>query len=334
MKRFTLYVSARLLAAVCVCFHLGVSAGQTANGGIGLVVAGENAWRMTGDLAGDGGELTVQWFTSYSGEEGTFYTVAVADASGRQLWASPRVRDAEHQMAFGSWDFGSSLPEALADIDGDGKLELLVPAAQSDVSPTQYRIYRWTGRALKPEPPRSLSGSGGSAAVFTWKFDPPSTEYWVQQWKAPGRNGTAVVDIVRDTGRGSVENGTAIIACTGNTFRLQQWIRKPRTNVPDDIPPPDDSPFLFPDSSSRLLTNRELAALTADQLWTARNEIFGRRGLIFSSAGGRALAARLKSAGAYIPVTADQNAVAASFNKFESANVEKIRRYEKRSVVE
>ena len=336
MKRFLLSLPARLIAAVC-CSHAGLSADEPAqaNPGMGLVVAAENARQITGDLAGDGQALTVQWVPSVAGEDGTFYTLSVVDGAGRELWSSPRVKNSGHALAFGSWDYGVSLPEALADIDGDGKLELLVPVPQSDVSPTQYRIFQWTGRALKPGPARSLSGTGGSAAVFTWQFDPPSTEYWVQQWKAPGRNGSAVVDIVRDTGKGMAEIGTAVLVRAGSTFRLQRWIQKPRANVPDnappaDAPPPDESPFLFPHSSTRLLTDQELAGLRPDQLWAARNEIFARRGFIFSSARGRALAAILSKAGVYKPVTANQDAVTASFNKIETANIEKIRRYERR----
>ena len=42
-----------------------------------------------------------------------------------------------------------------------------------------------------------------------------------------------------------------------------------------------------------LVTGRELAHLTREQLWQARNEIYARHGYGFSTAAGKALANRL-----------------------------------------
>jgi hypothetical protein len=72
-------------------------------------------------------------------EAGTFYQVAVSDAAGHIVWRSPETRDVLHPLAFGSWDIGESFPTALADVDGDGALELIAPAARSDVSPVRSR---------------------------------------------------------------------------------------------------------------------------------------------------------------------------------------------------
>jgi len=85
--------------------------------------------------------------------------------------------------------------------------------------------------------------------------------------------------------------------------------------------------WLFPDSDRRLLTPQELANLSADQLWRARNEIFARRGLIFQSAKGRALVASLGSS--YSPVTANQDSVIRLMNNVEKANVRAIEALEK-----
>ena len=85
--------------------------------------------------------------------------------------------------------------------------------------------------------------------------------------------------------------------------------------------------WLFADSDSRLLSEQELANLSADQLWRARNEIFARRGLIFRSAKGRSFAASLGTS--YTPVTADQDAIIRSMNRFEKANVRAIEAAEK-----
>ena len=86
--------------------------------------------------------------------------------------------------------------------------------------------------------------------------------------------------------------------------------------------------WLFPDSSSRFLNRPELATLDADSLWRARNEIYARNGLAFSSPQGKAYAARLGSA--YRAIDADQTRIFARMNKIEQANVELIKSLEQR----
>jgi hypothetical protein len=100
-------------------------------------------------------------------------------------------------------------------------------------------------------------------------------------------------------------------------------------------PPPEAQPqpaaqgaWLFPDSSKRRLTRNELAGLNADELWQARNEIYARNGLMFSTPKGKAFAASLGSS--YRGVDSDQDRVFDRMNKIEQANVELIKALEPR----
>jgi hypothetical protein len=77
--------------------------------------------------------------------------------------------------------------------------------------------------------------------------------------------------------------------------------------------------WAFPDSSQRLLTESDLAGLSADQLWKVRNEIFARRGYIFSSKKGREFTASLGAA--YQGNEKDQGRVLSRMNNFEKANI-------------
>jgi uncharacterized caspase-like protein len=86
--------------------------------------------------------------------------------------------------------------------------------------------------------------------------------------------------------------------------------------------------WLFPDSDERVIDPQELAGLSTDQLWRARNEIFARRGLVFRTPRGRAFVSALGAI--YRPVTAELDAVIRSMNKFEKANVRTIEALEKR----
>ena len=109
----------------------------------------------------------------------------------------------------------------------------------------------------------------------------------------------------------------------------------PRPPVPPvpPVPPPDDprppaaqSPWMFADSSARRLTRADLAGMSVDDLWRARNEIYARKGYRFASERGRALTALLGSE--YRGTTSDQIAVSNSFNAVEQANVELIQQAE------
>jgi hypothetical protein len=91
-------------------------------------------------------------------------------------------------------------------------------------------------------------------------------------------------------------------------------------------PAPAAGMWLFADSSTRRLSRAELTGLNAAQLWRARNEIYARHGSIFSKPEGKALARSLGAA--YTPRTASADAVEASFNKVEEANVKLIKSLE------
>lgn len=88
------------------------------------------------------------------------------------------------------------------------------------------------------------------------------------------------------------------------------------------------SPWLFQDSSSRILTDDELSDLSSDELWLARNEIFARNGFIFSTPRGKQFQESLGSL--YTPRTSSQTQVFSNFNSYERANVKKIEYLEKR----
>jgi hypothetical protein len=92
------------------------------------------------------------------------------------------------------------------------------------------------------------------------------------------------------------------------------------------IPKSHSKIWLFADSSERLLTNQELASLSLDDLWRARNELFARRGFIFKSDKGKALVAALGAN--YSPVSPDQEVILAKMNPTEKANLKAIKKYE------
>lgn len=99
---------------------------------------------------------------------------------------------------------------------------------------------------------------------------------------------------------------------------------------PEQPPQPETAQpriWVFPDSSNRALARAEVAGLDPALLWRARNEIYARNGLIFSSERGKALAAALGNA--YRGNDKDQDRVFARMNKVEQVNIELIQSLEK-----
>lgn len=88
-------------------------------------------------------------------DEGFFAEVSIKKG-GEVLWESGYVAESHETFAFGTWFDGSGLPVIWSDIDEDGKLELVAPTPKGDLSPTVFRVYRWTGEELVFVKRRSL----------------------------------------------------------------------------------------------------------------------------------------------------------------------------------
>ena len=180
------------------------------------------------DLNGDGRPESITWRKlSSDTETGIFYQIIVKTPSGEVLWKSPEVAEADNAMAFGEWHFGISIPELAGDIDNDGKAELLAPAPQSDVSPTFFRVFQWTGRAFEPRQTRALTGRGHRGASFNWTQTPSHSDFWVQRWLGSSPDGGWVVELVTLPEGGDLRTATGVILAKGDGFELLRWIQPP-----------------------------------------------------------------------------------------------------------
>ncbi|MDO4622715.1 MAG: YARHG domain-containing protein, partial [Eubacteriales bacterium] len=100
------------------------------------------------------------------------------------------------------------------------------------------------------------------------------------------------------------------------------------TPVPTSAPAASNSGtegMIFPDSSSRLLTSAECAALSKSQVQDAINEIYARRGYIFEDAG---IYAKYKQYSWYRPSIPKSSFTGSEFNSIEYANVELLAKYQ------
>lgn len=191
------------------------------------------------DLDGDGKAERIDWAKfAETEEDGTFYQVRVLGNDGSLLWEGPKVTDTENPMVFGDWHFGFSLPELAADIDGDGAVELVTPAPQSDVSPTWYRLLKWKGGRFAPaesggmllETPR---GSGN----FPWSRDNDRWQgLWISSFKKANADGSLEVEAFEYEGEATPRSGAATVTPVAGGFRVKRWTRP--LGVLPEMPPP------------------------------------------------------------------------------------------------
>jgi len=100
---------------------------------------------LRADLDYDGKMEKVVWKTFAKTDVGDYYQLFVYDDNGALLWRGPKTKDEDSSYLVASLDYGVSTPELLMDIDDDGRMELLIPELQSDVSTTWYHRLKWVG---------------------------------------------------------------------------------------------------------------------------------------------------------------------------------------------
>jgi TIR domain/YARHG domain len=136
--------------------------------------------------------------------------------------------------------------------------------------------------------------------------------------------------LYRDPTSGRSENGHRsvewVISKSSGVLKIVSARVTDSHDAPTPSITPARGPWLFPDSSSRYLSSAELSKLSSDDLWRARNEIFARRGLKFTSPRGMDLARMLGND--YRGVDDNQDRVFNSMNQFEKANVKLIQSIE------
>lgn len=180
------------------------------------------------DLDADGKEETITWRKLGGDEEiGTFHQLLVKDAAGTTLWKSPEVMKEDHPLAFGEFHFGITLPQWAGDIDGDGAVELIVPAPQSDVSPCFFRVFRWNRSAFEPVHSRALASTRAGSTRYEWAENPATNGYWVQKWMGRSAEGGHVVEVVSLPENGPLITGVGVIQSGQGGFEMVRWMTPP-----------------------------------------------------------------------------------------------------------
>ena len=206
------------------------------------------------DLDGDGVDERIEARFTGRSDIGKFYHLVVLDKDGEALWTGPKAMDEDNRLVFGEWHFGVSMPQAVGDVDADGKVELIAPAPQSDVSPTAFRVLRWDGKGFKPVRVAQLMEKPRESDRFPWADSEEYEGRWISAFESIEPGNTATVEITEYAGGSSVKSGVAIVGLDAKGMGLRKWV-KPLKTTSEEQPEPEQAANTGTASNAGILAN-------------------------------------------------------------------------------
>ncbi|MBX3170356.1 MAG: hypothetical protein KF760_23320 [Candidatus Eremiobacteraeota bacterium] len=169
------------------------------------------------DLNGDGKPEKIGLVAYGHSPEGFYGRLKVWDSGGKLLWQAPTVQSSDAPFAFGNWEYGSSTIEWVS------PSELISAKPQSDVRPTTFKRFRWTGSAYQPAGNGYLLQDGTGAFAWTQPFEwdgvKPLT--WVVSL-VKNREG----NVMSVQGGDRYLGGTADLQPTPQGFKVSRWLKR------------------------------------------------------------------------------------------------------------
>ncbi|MBQ7529023.1 hypothetical protein IJT10_03865 [bacterium] len=178
------------------------------------------------DLNNDGQKETIALKSFKVLEYGDLFAkILVFDANGNIIYRGPEITDYQDNRHIGCFNHGNSNLDLIADIDGDGYLEMLISMPQSDVRPRTYSIWRWNNNKFTYLRNASImskdnkqfkfmpSNGDGNGYSFVMGFN--------QKIYAPGQTIKAsVLDFIN--GYGNYQSKDLLLTPNAQGFRVEQ----------------------------------------------------------------------------------------------------------------
>ena len=184
--------------------------------------------RLKGDIDGDGKDDTVAWEEFANDDMGHYYQLLVIGSDGTLIWKGPKDKNIDNNTVFGSWDIGVSLPQALVDIDGDCKAEILAPAPTSDVSPQYFRILKYDSGMMVALKPKILMVSNSNNKKFVWIKDYKGNALntgWIMNLYPTNSIHMAKADIVYMDKQGNATFKKALLEFNPHGATVKKWLK-------------------------------------------------------------------------------------------------------------
>lgn len=177
------------------------------------------------DLNRDGKPETVEVKAVQVGEAGYTGQLFVKNAAGTVIWQGPRYEpgrdsiDAD-ELYFGSWPVGEGRVSLVQDLEGDGKVDLVMGAPQSDLRSRTWRIFTWNGKGFVFSDKGSLVETKPNSGQFSFVNRVVTQGSWVDQISLSGKDLIAEIMIVK---AGDWKAGSAKMQVNPEGMRLLNW---------------------------------------------------------------------------------------------------------------
>jgi hypothetical protein len=168
------------------------------------------------DLNGDGKPEKVGLIAYGHAPVGFFGRLTVWDSGGKVWWRAPVAKTPDDPFAFGQWEYGSSSLEWV------GAQELISAKPQSDVRPTTFRRFSWTGSAYRPLANQYLLATSEDSfnwsRPFQWDGVKPLT--WVSSL-----NQQLAGEVLAYRSGGMTQTGSAQLQAAPTGMKVVRWLR-------------------------------------------------------------------------------------------------------------
>lgn len=181
------------------------------------------------DLNRDGKTETIQIKVYGLAESEWFAQILVRDDKGKLLWQGPHNKNRQDPLVFGNFNYGSAMPQALGDFNGDGKIELIATSPVSDLRPQSFRLFVWQGKKFVFVAEKTLLENLAGSGIYRWG------KVWGADCGTPHGLWIMAVKADKDPGRYLVEVlsadsllGVAKAVPTAQGFKILNWQKKLR----------------------------------------------------------------------------------------------------------
>lgn len=153
-----------------------------------------------------------------------FAQVIVFDSSGKIIWKGPANKNRNNPLVFGSFDYGSALPEVVGDMDGDGRIEMIATTPVSDVRPQPFRLFRWDGTKFVYIFMKTLMEKPAGSGVFVWSKPGPPDGCWITDLKGVKGYKNFIASIF-EFNKEKTRGGSAEVSSSSAGFKVVKWIK-------------------------------------------------------------------------------------------------------------
>jgi hypothetical protein len=187
------------------------------------------------DLDKDGSPETIEVKAVAVDEESYTGRLIVKNAKGTLLWQGPVFMPKEgfvdSSLFLGSWPVGSSQVNLLQDLDSNGVVDLLATSPQSDVRPSTWRVFSWTGKAFAYVAKGNLVESEPESGKFNFIETDSADESWVQSIQREGKDLIGIIYVIQ--GESEAKIGRAKMKLNNNGMEVLEWLEAPQTQPSD-----------------------------------------------------------------------------------------------------